>query len=56
KYNKGTFIWDLRLSYQLSKPIKLAFVVKNLLNTVYAERPAILSAPRNFTLQLAVDM
>ena len=56
KYNKGTFIWDLRLAYQLSKQTKIAFVVKNMLNRVYAERPAIISPPRNFTLQLSLDM
>ena len=56
KYHHGAFVWDMRLAYQLSKTVKTSFIVKNLLNTVYAERPAILSAPRNFTLQLAVDL
>ncbi|MBK7763916.1 MAG: hypothetical protein IPI46_11225 [Bacteroidetes bacterium] len=56
KYNKGTFIWDIRLSCQLSKDSKLSFITKNVLNTVYAERPAILGAPRNFTLQLGIDL
>lgn len=56
KYNKGTFIWDMRLSYQFTKQVKLAFIIKNMLNTVYAERPAIVSPPRNFTLQLAADL
>ncbi len=56
KYNKGTFVWDMRLGCQLNKQVRLAFVIKNMLNRVYAERPAIVSPPRNFTLQLAVDM
>lgn len=56
KYNKGTIVWDLRLSYQMHKNIKAAFIIKNMLNRVYAERPAILSAPRNFTLQLSFDL
>ncbi len=56
KYNKGTFLWDLRIGCQLNKQAKIAFVIKNMLNRVYAERPAILSPPRNFTLQLAVDI
>lgn len=56
KYNKGTFLWDARLSVQLSKELKAAFIIKNVLNTVYAERPAILGAPRNFTLQLSADL
>ncbi|MCF8293825.1 MAG: TonB-dependent receptor [Chitinophagaceae bacterium] len=56
KYNKGTLIWDMRLAYQLSKDVKTSFIVKNMLNTVYAERPAIISPPRTYTLQLAVDL
>lgn len=56
KYNKGTLIWDLRLAIQLRKEIKAALVVKNVMNAVYAERPAIISPPRNFTLQLSVDL
>ena len=56
KYNKGTLIWDLRLAIQLRKEIKAALVVKNVMNSVYAERPAIISPPRNFTLQLSVDL
>ncbi|HMN33012.1 MAG TPA: TonB-dependent receptor [Chitinophagaceae bacterium] len=56
KYNKGSFVWDLRLAYQLSKQSKLAFIIKNMSNAVYSERPAIMAAPRNYTLQLAVDI
>jgi iron complex outermembrane receptor protein len=56
KYNKGSFVWDVRLAYQLSKQAKISFVIKNLLNTVYSERPALIAPPRNFTLQLAVDL
>ncbi len=56
KYNKGTLLWDFRIAYQLSKQAKIAFIIKNLTNTVYSERPAIIAPPRNFTLQLAVDI
>jgi iron complex outermembrane receptor protein len=56
RYNKGTLIWDIRMSVQLLKELKMAFIIKNMLNTVYAERPAILGAPRNFTLQLAAEL
>jgi iron complex outermembrane receptor protein len=56
KYNKGSFVWDIRFAYQLSKQAKISFVIKNLLNTVYSERPALIAPPRNFTLQLAVDL
>lgn len=56
KYNKGTLVFDARFSYQIMSNIKMAFIVRNLSNTVYAERPALLSPPRNFTLQMALDM
>ena len=56
KYNKGAFILDLRISYQFNPQLKIAFVVKNSLNTIYSERPALVAAPRNFTLQLAYDL
>jgi outer membrane receptor protein involved in Fe transport len=49
-------VWDVRFAYQLSKQAKISFVIKNLLNTVYSERPALIAPPRNFTLQLAVDL
>lgn len=55
-YNKGNLIWDSRISYQFTKQVKFAFIVKNIMNRVYAERPAIIAPPRNFTLQLAVDL
>jgi outer membrane cobalamin receptor len=56
KYNQGSLVIDLRSSFQFSKQCKLAFIVKNVLNTVYAERPALISPPRNFTLQLGVEL
>jgi len=56
KYNKGRCVWDLRVAYQLSKQAKLAFITKNVLNVIYAERPAIVAPPRNFTLQLGVEL
>jgi iron complex outermembrane receptor protein len=56
KYNKGTLIWDMRVAYQLTKDVKTSFIVKNMLNTVYAERPALICPPRTYTLQLAVDL
>ncbi|MBL7754833.1 MAG: TonB-dependent receptor [Chitinophagaceae bacterium] len=56
KYNQGTFLWDVRLAVQLSPQVKAAFVVKNLLNTVYSERPGIVGALRNFTLQLSAEL
>lgn len=55
KYNKGVMIWDLRLAVQLRKELRIAFITKNVLNTVYSVRPAMIAPPRNFTLQLQAD-
>ncbi len=56
RYHKGTLLWDMRLAYQLSSQAKVAFIARNMLNTIYAERPALIGALRHFTLQLAVDL
>lgn len=56
KYNKGSLILDLRIAYMLTKQVKVAFIVKNLLNTIYTERPALIAPLRNFTLQLSCDL
>ena len=56
QYNKGVFVFDARLSYELKKGIKLNFIANNFLNAEYASRPGDLQAPRNFTLQLQYDL
>ncbi|HTN47296.1 MAG TPA: TonB-dependent receptor [Flavipsychrobacter sp.] len=53
---KGTFVMDLRAAYTLTRQIRLGFIVKNVTNTLYEVRPALAGAPRNFTLQLMVDL
>lgn len=56
QYNKGVFVFDARLSYELKKGVKLNFIANNFLNAEYASRPGDLQAPRNFTLQLQYDL
>jgi outer membrane cobalamin receptor len=56
KYNRGTLIWDARIAVQITKEVRSAVVVKNILNTVFADRPALPGAPRNITLQLAFEL
>lgn len=53
EHNSGTAIWDLRASYKLTNRVKAQFLVNNLTNVLYMNRPALLEAPRNFTLRLA---
>jgi TonB-dependent SusC/RagA subfamily outer membrane receptor len=50
--DQGFVIADLRASYRLSKSLKISALCGNILNTEYAMRPALLEAPRNYTLRL----
>jgi len=51
-HNEGTLVTNLRLAYQATKKLKLAFLVNNVANEEYALRPGLLEAPRNFSLRL----
>ncbi len=50
--NTGSTVFDLRVGYTFGKQNKVSFLVKNILNKEYTLRPALLEAPRNFTLRL----
>ncbi len=50
--NKGFSLVDLRASCQLNRSLKLSFIASNVLNVAYTLRPALLEAPRNYTLRL----
>jgi iron complex outermembrane receptor protein len=52
KYNTWRLIADCRVGYKLNKQVRIAIVVKNILNTEYYVRPALIGPPRNFTLQI----
>ena len=56
QFNKGVFVFDTRVSYELKKGIKFNFIANNFLNAEYSSRPGDLQAPRNFTLQLQYDL
>ena len=51
-HDNGFTIVDLRTSWQLSTGLKASFLVANLLNEVYTQRPALLEPPRSYTLRL----
>lgn len=48
----GAKVFDVRMAYQITEECKVSFIAKNILNEVYATRPALLEAPRNLTLRL----
>jgi len=51
EHNGGTFVWDGRIRYNFSDKSSLAFISKNMLNTEYSLRPALINAPRSFTIK-----
>ncbi len=50
--HKGATVVDFRASYKLTKALKISALCGNLLNEEYTVRPALLEAPRNYTLRL----
>lgn len=48
---KGNTVMDMRLSYEISKRTKLAFVVSNIMNKEYSLRPLKIEAPRTSAIQ-----
>ncbi len=51
-HNNGFTVVDLRASYKLTQALKVSILCGNLLNEEYAVRPALLEAPRNYTVRL----
>ena len=49
-YNRGDFIWDLRLGYNVNRHIAFNFLIKNVMNRDYQLRVAKANAPRSFNL------
>ncbi|HTA28214.1 MAG TPA: TonB-dependent receptor [Bacteroidia bacterium] len=54
KHNTGQCIFDTHIAYQATESIRIAFVVKNLLNTTYTDRPGYLDPPRTFMVQSTI--
>lgn len=50
--NKGATVIDARLTYEMAKNASLGFIVANLTNLEYSTRPALIDAPRSFTIRL----
>jgi outer membrane receptor protein involved in Fe transport len=53
--SKGDHVFDLRASAELTENIKLAVIMKNVANRIYALRPLKVNAPRSTQLQLTVQ-
>lgn len=51
-HNKGDFVMDIRAGYNYKDKFTFNFICKNVLNTEYMLRPALIEAPRNYTFQV----
>jgi len=51
EHNGGTTILDLRLIYNIAARHSVSILAKNVTNLEYALRPALIDAPRSFTLK-----
>ncbi|MGB1207098.1 MAG: TonB-dependent receptor [Chitinophagales bacterium] len=51
--NGPTIILDARVLYNITEKSQFSLVVKNITNAEYALRPALMDAPRNFTLKFS---
>jgi outer membrane receptor protein involved in Fe transport len=56
KNNTGTQIFDARLGCNVTKKLKVAFVVNNVFNKSYSLRPLKIESPRTFALQLSLKV
>lgn len=52
----GEHIVDLRVSYEIAKHSKLAFIINNVNNREYALRPLAMDPPRTFALQYTLTL
>ncbi len=50
---RGDIVWNMHLAYNFKQGVRVAFIVKNLLNWEYTPRPAYMEAPRNYSVQLS---
>ena len=50
--NKGSLVFDVRASINITEQFKVNIIANNVLNTEYVSRPGDIQAPRNFIAQL----
>jgi outer membrane receptor protein involved in Fe transport len=56
-HEKGDWVFDARLGTVLNNErVRLDFIVKNLTNREYSQRPGRLEPPRSFTVQVGLDL
>ena len=53
-HKTGDIVYDARASYQFTPTTKLSFIVKNVFDYIYMQRPADMQPPRTFMVQMTV--
>lgn len=56
QHDHGDLVLDVRAGYQVNKTLRATFIVKNLTNYIYMQRPADMQPPRTFVFQLALTL
>lgn len=56
RYNKGALVLDGRISFNFKEKHKITFLVKNITNLEYADRPGMIGPPRSYTLQYMLNL
>jgi outer membrane receptor protein involved in Fe transport len=51
-HQHGDAVYDARLAYEFNSNLRLSFIVKNVFNYIYMERPTDMQPPRTMTVQL----
>ncbi|MCW3105089.1 MAG: hypothetical protein JWO09_3529 [Bacteroidetes bacterium] len=54
KNKNGDTVFDGRISYQVTKTIKVGFIVNNVFNHEYVGRPADMQPPRSYAVQVSL--
>lgn len=52
----GDWIIDIRLAYNINSSSEVSLLCNNVLNREYSSRPAMMDAPRNFTLKYSLTL
>ncbi len=55
-HNNGQCIFDTHIAFQINSSIRMAFLVKNILNTLYTDRPGMIDPPRTFMVQSTIKI
>ena len=55
-HHSGDWIADARIEYTPTKDLQLLFIVKNVMNHIYMQRPADMQPPRTFVLQIGLKI